>query len=111
VLTTFKTPATTGNGVPGNFSFNPFSDFLVHDMDGLGDRIGNFGDTVPVTRRMRTAPLWGLRFRTLFLHDGRTSSLTTAITQHAGQGAAAATAFNNLSSAQQSDLIAFLQSL
>ena len=111
VTTTFKTPATTGNGVPGNFSFNPFSDFLVHDMGSLGDHIGNWGDTIPVTRRMRTAPLWGLRFRTLFLHDGRTSSLTTAITQHAGQGAAAATAFNNLSSTSKSNLIAFLQSL
>jgi CxxC motif-containing protein (DUF1111 family) len=111
VLTTFKTPATTGNGVPGNFAFNPFSDFLVHDMDTLGDHIGNYGHTVPVTRRMRTAPLWGLRFRTLFLHDGRTSNLTTAITAHAGQGAAAATAFNNLSATQKSDLIAFLQSL
>jgi CxxC motif-containing protein (DUF1111 family) len=111
VLTTFKTPATTGNGVPGNFSFNPFSDFLVHDMGSLGDRIGNWGDQIAVTHRMRTAPLWGLRFRTLFLHDGRTSSLTTAITQHAGQGAAAASAFNNLSATQKSDLIAFLQSL
>jgi CxxC motif-containing protein (DUF1111 family) len=111
VLTTFRTPATPGNGVPGNFSFNPLSDFLVHDMGGLGDRIGNFNDSVAVTHRMRTAPLWGLRFRTLFLHDGRTSSLTTAITQHQGQGAAAASAFNNLSSAQKSDLLAFLQSL
>jgi CxxC motif-containing protein (DUF1111 family) len=112
VLTTFKTPATTGNGVPGNFSFNPLSDFLVHDMGSLGDRIGNFGDTIPETRRMRTAPLWGLRFRTLFPHDGRTSSLTTAITQHAGQGAAAASAFaNNTTAAQRSDLLAFLQSL
>ncbi|HEX3479667.1 MAG TPA: di-heme oxidoredictase family protein [Kofleriaceae bacterium] len=111
VLTTFKTPATTGNGVPGNFSFQPFSDFLVHDMDGLGDRIGNWGDPVAVTHRMRTAPLWGLRFRTLFLHDGRTNSLTTAITQHAGQGAAAASAFNALSATNKSNLLAFLQSL
>jgi CxxC motif-containing protein (DUF1111 family) len=111
VLTTFKTPATPGNGVPGNFSFQPLSDFLVHDMGGLGDRIGNFNDPVAVTRRMRTAPLWGLRFRTLFLHDGRTNSLTTAITQHQGQGAAAASAFNALTAAQKSDLIAFLQSL
>ncbi|TMQ19265.1 MAG: hypothetical protein E6J91_06540 [Deltaproteobacteria bacterium] len=80
-------------------------------MDGLGDHIGNWGDTIPVTRRMRTAPLWGLRFRTLFLHDGRTNSLTTAITEHAGQGAAAAAAFNSLSSTSKSNLIAFLQSL
>ena len=111
VTTTFRTPATTGNGVPGNFAFNPFSDFLVHDMGSLGDRIGNFGDTVAVTRRMRTAPLWGLRFRTLFLHDGRTGDLPTAITQHAGQGAAAASAFNSLTATQKSDLVAFLRSL
>jgi CxxC motif-containing protein (DUF1111 family) len=111
VTTTFRTPATTGNGVPGNFAFNPFSDFLVHDMGSLGDRIGNFGDTVAVTRRMRTAPLWGLRFRTLFLHDGRTGDLPTAITQHAGQGAAAASAFNSLTATQKSDLVAFLLSL
>jgi CxxC motif-containing protein (DUF1111 family) len=108
---TFKTPAAPGNGVPGNFAFQPFSDFLVHDMGSLGDLIGNFGDTVAVTRRMRTAPLWGLRFRTLFLHDGRTSSVSTAISDHAGQGAAAASAFNNLSAANKSDLLAFLGSL
>jgi di-heme oxidoreductase (putative peroxidase) len=54
---------------------------------------------------------WGLRLRTLFLHDGRTTSLTTAITQHAGQGAAAASAFNSLSATSKTNLIAFLQSL
>jgi CxxC motif-containing protein (DUF1111 family) len=108
---TFHTPAAPGNGVPGNFAFQPFSDFLVHDMGSLGDQIGNFGDSVPVTRRMRTAPLWGLRFRTLFLHDGRTSSVSTAISAHAGQGATAASAFNNLSAANKSDLLAFLSSL
>src|SRR6185436_3852373 len=37
-------------------SFQPFSDFLVHDMGALGDGIGNDGDSVAVTRRMRTAP-------------------------------------------------------
>jgi len=108
---TFHTPAAPGNGVPGNFAFQPFSDFLVHDMGSLGDQIGDFGDPVSVTRRMRTAPLWGLRFRTLFLHDGRTSSVASAISAHAGQGAAAATAFNNLSAANKSDLLAFLGSL
>jgi CxxC motif-containing protein (DUF1111 family) len=110
-LTTFITPAAPANGVPGNFAFNPFSDFLVHDMGSLGDLIGNYGDTVAETRRMRTAPLWGLRFRNHFLHDGRATDLTTAITQHAGQGAAAASAFNNLSATDKSNLLAFLGSL
>jgi len=111
-MATFRTPANPANGVPGGFAFNPFSDFLVHDMGSLGDRIGNFNDPVAVTRRMRTAPLWGLRFRTLFLHDGRTNSLSAAISAHDGQGATAAGVFNNnLNAGQKSDLIAFLQSL
>ena len=109
--TIFKTPATTPNGVPANFSFVPFSDFLVHDMGSLGDMIGNDGDTVAVTRRMRTAPLWGLRFRTKFLHDGRTSDIATAIRAHAGQGAAAASAFNALSTTDKNTLITGLKAI
>ena len=59
---TFTTPRNPTNGVPGNFAFKPFSDFLVHDMGSLGDQIGNAGDSQATTRRMRTAPLWGIRF-------------------------------------------------
>lgn len=105
------TPATTPNGVPGNVQFFPFSDFLIHDMGSLGDLIGNDGDTVARTRMMRTAPLWGLRFRTKFLHDGRTSDIATAIRAHAGQGAAAASAFNGLSSSDQAALIRALKAI
>ena len=54
-------------------------------MGSLGDLIGNDGDTVARTRMMRTAPLWGLRFRTKLLHDGRTSDVATAIRSHGGQ--------------------------
>jgi len=111
VTATFRTPGTPPNGVPANFTFRPFSDFLVHDMGALGDQIGNAGDSLAVTRRMRTAPLWGLRFRHFLLHDGRTNDVATAIRAHDGQGAAARNAFNSLSSAQQSDLIAFVRSL
>jgi len=93
----FTTPANPPNGVPGNFSFVPFSDFALHDMGSLGDLIGNDGDSVARTRMMRTAPLWGNRFRTKFLHDGRTSNLTTAILAHDGQAKAARDAFNALS--------------
>ena len=71
-------------------AFQPFSDFLVHDMGTLGDGIGNDGDSVAVTRRMRTAPLWGLRFRNkqaarrAHLQHRRAPSQA-----HDGQGAAA----------------------
>jgi CxxC motif-containing protein (DUF1111 family) len=94
-----------------NVSFQPFSDFLTHDMGSLGDGIGNDNDSVATTRRMRTSPLWGLRFRNGILHDARTSDRGTAIRAHAGQGAAAASAFGSATGAQQNDLLLFLSSL
>ncbi len=122
VRTTFRTPANPapididGEGeeiirVPANFAFNPFGDFLVHDMGTLGDQIGNSGDSVATTRRMRTQPLWGIRFQNKLLHDGRCSDVSCAIRAHDGQGAAARNAFNALSSAQQHDLVQFVRSL
>jgi CxxC motif-containing protein (DUF1111 family) len=121
VRNTFRTPGNPapldiGNGeetvrVPGNFAFNPFSDFLVHDMGALGDQIGNSGDSVAVTRRMRTQPLWGIRFQNKLLHDGRCSDIACAIRAHDGQGAAARNAFNALSSDNQHNLTEFVRSL
>ena len=57
-------------------TFFPFSDFLLHDMGSLGDGIAQppAGQT-----EMRTAPLWGVRVLTSFLHDGRASTLSQAI--------------------------------
>lgn len=130
VTTTFRTPANPafvdiGNGVerlrvPGNFAFNPYSDFLKHDMGALGDRIGNgppddpvlgMGDDLAETRRMRTAPLWGLRFRNHLLHDGRAGDVATAVRAHDGQAAASRDAFNRLSSANQHYVVQFVRSL
>ena len=122
VTATFRTPATPapididGAGeeiirVPGNFPFNPYSDFLLHDMGALGDGIGNAGDTAGVARRMRTQPLWGIRFQNKLLHDGRCSDIACAIRAHDGQGAAARNAFNALSGAQQHSLTEFVRSL
>ena len=107
--------STSAGGVPGGIVFAPFSDFLLHDMGTLGDNIGNTGEPVALTRRMRTAPLWGLRSRNKKLHDGRTTDIATAISAHnAGpnsQATPAGQAFNALSTAQKSDLIAFLNTL
>jgi CxxC motif-containing protein (DUF1111 family) len=130
VTTTFRTPANPppldiGDGsetfrVPGNFAFNPFSDFLRHDMGALGDRIGDAppddpaqgrGDDLARTRQMRTAPLWGIRFRNHLLHDGRAGDIPTAVRQHDGQGAAARDAFNRLSATDQHNLVQFVRSL
>jgi len=122
VTTTFRTPAnpapvsidaagTETVRVPGNFAFNPYSDFAVHDMGTLGDQIGNAGDSLAVTRRMRTAPLWGLRFRNHLLHDGRCGDVVCAVQAHDGQAAAARNAFNALSSANQHNIVQFVRSL
>jgi CxxC motif-containing protein (DUF1111 family) len=107
--------STSAGGVTAGIVFAPYSDFLVHDMGTLGDGIGNTGDSVAVTRRMRTAPLWGLRSRNQLLHDGRTSDRGAAILAHNGgsngQGTASAVAYNALTAAQKSDLLAFLGTL
>jgi CxxC motif-containing protein (DUF1111 family) len=117
----FRTPANPAGlraadgvlrHVPGNTTFHPFSDFATHDMGTLGDNIGNnAGDTVVQGRSMRTAPLWGIRFRHVLLHDGRTSSISAAISAHAGQGAAAAQAFNQLPGFYRNALVDFVHDL
>jgi CxxC motif-containing protein (DUF1111 family) len=107
----FVTPSAPSNGVPANRIFFPYSDFLVHDMGSLGDQIGNDGDTLEQTRRMRTAPLWGARFRSHFLHDGRSTTISDAVRAHDGQGAAARDAFNALSAGSRADVLAFVNSL
>jgi CxxC motif-containing protein (DUF1111 family) len=107
----FVTPSRPFNGVPGGMAFYPFSDFLVHDMGSLGDCIGNTGDTEAVTRRMRTAPLWGARFNTQFLHDGRAKTIRDAILAHDGQGLAARNNFAALGPLNQSFLLKFVSSI
>jgi CxxC motif-containing protein (DUF1111 family) len=84
------------------------SDFLLHDMGSLNDQIaqnGAFGN------EMRTAPLWGVRVLTSFLHDGRAKTLKDAILAHDGQGKSAQDHFVNLSATQEGQLLAFLNSL
>ncbi len=101
-ITTDRNPAAfivpTINGTPisaslnrtlANVTYHPFSDFLLHDMGSLGDGISD-GAASPTM--MRTAPLWGLRAREVFLHDGRATDLPTAIALHDGQAKAAANA-------------------
>lgn len=87
---------------------HPYSDFLLHDMGSLGDGIEQGGAN---GREMRTAPLWGLRVRRRFLHDGRALTLDDAILAHDGQGQAARESFATLSSREKRYLRAFLKSL
>ena len=103
----------------GNKVYHPFSDFMLHDI-GTGDGIV---ETSPATANMiRTAPLWGLRTRDKFMHDGGSSSpptnsgaqsftLNEAILRHAGQATASRTAYQALTTHQKKQLLHFLKSL
>jgi CxxC motif-containing protein (DUF1111 family) len=88
--------------------FQPFSDFLLHDMGSLGDGIVQGTAT---GRQIRTAPLWGVRVRTRLLHDGRATSLAAAVLAHDGQGERARNRFAGLSARERDELLAFLNSL
>ena len=105
LLKDYTTPAHPANGVPGNFTFRPRSDFLLHDVGALGDQIGNDGDSVATTRLMRTAPLWGLHVRTHFLHDGRATTIPDAIHAHGGQAAASVRAFDALNASDRNAML------
>jgi CxxC motif-containing protein (DUF1111 family) len=89
-------------------AFHPYSDFLIHDMGSLGDGIEQ---GKAKGREMRTAPLWGLRVRNTFLHDGSQSTLEGAILAHDGQGQRSKNRFSALGAQDTENLIAFLKSL
>jgi CxxC motif-containing protein (DUF1111 family) len=93
----------------GNKIIHPYSDFLLHDVD-TGDGIVQNG---PQSTRLkvRTAPLWGLRTRTQFLHDGRATTLNDAILAHANQGGNAKLHYQFASTSEKQDLLTFLMSL
>jgi len=103
-LTTGSNPVAALNRV----NYHPYSDFLLHDMGSLGDGITQNNAT---GKLMRTAPLWGVRRTTAYLHDGRAATLDAAILAHDGQAKKARDRYASLSSSQKAWLIAFLNSL
>jgi len=115
---TFQTaqPGTSINGgaftVPtalGNKIIHPFSDFALHDIETGDGIVQNAGQSS--ANQMRTAPLWGIRARGRFMHDGQNVTITDSINRHAGQATAARNAFNALTAGQRSDLVLFVLSL
>jgi CxxC motif-containing protein (DUF1111 family) len=102
------TTGTSSIAALNQVTFHPYSDFLLHPMGALGDGIEQgqaAGD------EMRTAPLWGLRFRSRFLHDARATTHPAAIEAHDGAAKEAAQAFGRLTPAERQALLDFLGSL
>ena len=77
-------------------------------MGSLGDGIAQ---AAAGPNEMRTAPLWGLRARTPYLHDGRASTVLEAITLHDGEARVIRDRFLSLSADKQQAIIAFLNSI
>ena len=93
----------------GNRVIHPFSDFLLHDV-GTGDGIVQAGPQ-DTANKMRTAPLWGLRMKTRFMHDLASLTLEQAIRRHAGEAKHVERAFRNLTATEKQQVITFLNSL
>lgn len=86
-----------------------FSDFCVH---GMGAALANgIVDHTAKGDEYRTTPLWGLRFKKVYLHDGRATTVDAAIAAHDGEALAAATAYKQAPEAQRAALLRFLDTL
>jgi CxxC motif-containing protein (DUF1111 family) len=89
-----------------------YTDLLLHD---LGDtRADGMVEGQATGRDWRTAPLIGLRFNRVLMHDGIAATVEDAIAAHAGPGSEAngsVAAFEALGAADRALLLAFVQSL
>jgi CxxC motif-containing protein (DUF1111 family) len=109
---TLVTEASGIDNAMNNVTIHPYSDFAVHNIGtGLAD-VTTQGAAGP--QDFRSAPLWGVGQRIFFLHDGRTTSLVTAIQAHSSSGSEATKVianFDALSVANQQAIVDFLRSL
>jgi CxxC motif-containing protein (DUF1111 family) len=98
-------PAALGNKI-----IHPYSDFLLHNV-GTGDGIVQTTGHQETANELRTAPLWGLRTKSRYMHDLQSLSLENAIGRHKGEASKASQSFKDLSAGDQQDLLDFLNSL
>jgi CxxC motif-containing protein (DUF1111 family) len=59
----------------------------------------------------RTTPLWGLRLRTHYLHDGRAATLSEAVAAHGGEAAETIAGLAAMPADDRVELLAFLATL
>ena len=100
-----KPSTQTGpSNVSPSLAFKPvplYSDLLLHQMGSLTDSIAQ-ANARPT--EMRTAPLWGLRARAPYLHDGRAQTILL----HDGEALTIKNRFAALPDSEQQAIIAFL---
>src|ERR1700736_3009164 len=61
--------------------------------------------------RMRTAPLWGVLFHPMLMHDGASPTFRDAILRHRAEASDVTKRFERLSPADQRAIVEFLRSL
>jgi CxxC motif-containing protein (DUF1111 family) len=98
----------------GNRQIHPFSDYLVHDVgtgDGIVQNVRTQDYAASTANKFRTAPLWGVRFRTWLMHDGASVTYHQAIMRHAGEASQTVDNYEHLTPIEKEQLRQFLDSL
>ncbi len=102
-----RTRANPARGLSNQIA-RAYTDLLLHDM---GPNLADICMGQALPSEFRTEPLWGLRFRSQFLHDGRAKSIAAAIELHAGEGNGARERYLALSDKERATLLMFLGDL
>ncbi len=117
-VSTFKTLPAAFKINGGTFSItpalgdkiiHPYSDFLLHDI-GTGDGIVENGGQ-ETRNKIRTVPLWGLRTRNRFMHDGLSLTVNESILRHSGTATFVIDKYRALNKKQKQQVLTFLNSL
>jgi CxxC motif-containing protein (DUF1111 family) len=98
----------------GNKEIHPYSDFLLHDLgtgDGIVQNIRPLDYDESTANKFRTAPLWGVRYRSWLMHDGKSITYHQAIMRHAGEASGVIQNYLNLIPIEKEQLRLFLNSL
>ncbi len=85
-----------------------YTDLLLHDM---GSNLADICLGLAEPSEFRTEPLMGMRFKSVYLHDGRAPTIEAAIELHGGEATAARDRFVRLSLPQRAVLVRFLKGL
>jgi CxxC motif-containing protein (DUF1111 family) len=101
-----------------NVTFNLYSDLLLHDLGNADKGVipaGYVNTGVASESMWRTTPLWGLQYRTNFMHNGKATSFDSAIIAHSdgvsGEAVSVINKYKLLSGSDQQALWDFLGSL
>lgn len=97
-------------------TFQPYSDFLLHDMGPLLD--DGYPEGSADSNEWRTPPLWGIGLakttqggQMFLLHDGRALSIEGAVTFHSGEAESVKNKFFKLSESERNQIVKFIESL